>query len=185
MSTLTDHELALLAAERFRPFHPERINPASINLGIGTSLLREVPRLPGEPARRRGDTLQQIDLSRCSQADPYWVEPGEWILCDAEEWITIPPDMEATVTLRSSAARAGWDHALAGYVDPGYSGRLTLEFVNCRRHSALPLYPGLQLVQLRVFRLGAIPERHYGQTGRYQGAEAVEACRDQSVICAA
>lgn len=185
MSTLTDHELHALAADHFRPFHPDRISPASINLGIGTGLLREVPREPGEPARRRGDTLQQIDLTPFTQADPYWVEPGEWILCDAEEWITIPPTMEATVTLRSSAARAGWDHALAGYVDPGYSGRLTLEFVNCRRHSALPLYSGLQLVQIRVFRLGSTPDRHYGQTGRYQGAQAVEGCRDQTVTCAA
>ena len=90
-------------------------------------------------------------------------------------------DLQGQVCLRSSAARAGWDHSFAGYVDPGYEGRLTLELRNVRSNIALPIYPGLQLVQLRIERLAAIPERLYGQTGRYQGATAVQPCLDETV----
>lgn len=109
------------------------------------------------------------------------VSPGEWILVDVEEEVQMFGSLQGQVCLRSSAARAGWDHSFAGYVDPGYDGRLTLELRNVRSNIALPIYPGLQLVQLRIEQLAAVPERLYGQTGRYQGATAVQACLDATV----
>jgi dCTP deaminase len=109
------------------------------------------------------------------------VPPGGWILAEVAEWVRIPASMEAFLCLRSSAARAGWDHCLAGYVDPGYEGRLTLELVNCRRDQSLPLVLGSQLIQIRLSRLEDIPETDYSETGRYQGDATVSGCKDPSV----
>lgn len=153
------------------PFRLEQINPASYNLTIGNNLKEDRPY-----------GWQDVDLTRYSKEKPYFVEMGRLILCDVQEFIRIPREMEAQVILRSSAARAGWDHANAGFVDPGYQGRLTLEFVNCRSFARLPIYPGQQLVQLRFQSLDLKPEKHYGHTGRYHQAQVVEACKDSDVL---
>ena len=136
MSTLVDWEIAEWAeAGGVTPFEPELINPASINLRVGTTA--KIESISG---------IIDPDLGAYSKFMPYIVPGGSWILCDVMEAISIPPNMEGTVVLRSSAARRGWDHAMAGFVDPGYGfgkpSKLTLEFVNCLRHHALPIYPG-------------------------------------------
>lgn len=170
-SPLVDSQIrAFGSSGLIEPFHEEQINPASYNLKIGPNA--KIDRPYG---------WEDIDLLRYSKDRPLMIAPGALILCDVLETVRIPRENEAQVILRSSAARAGWDHANAGYVDPGYQGRLTLEFVNCRRHIHLPLYPGLELVQLRICSLDIKPERHYGHTGRYQNAERVEACKDETI----
>ena len=172
MSTLVDHQIKHWAHfGGITPFDMDLINPASINLRIGTAVQVEA-----ESGR-----LQEIDLRDFTAAHPFWVQPGEWLLTHTAELITLPPNMEAEVCLRSSAARAGWDHCLAGYVDPGWSGKLTLEFQNVRRYKQLPLYPGQQLCQLRLRYLSTDPVTHYGQTGRYQGDQSVNACQDPTI----
>ena len=172
MSSLIDRELhAWASSGGVTPFDPGLINPASINLRVGNRAVVET---------RHG--MEEISLTRYCEAVPLWVEPGGWILTDTIELIEIPSDMEALVVLRSSAARRGWDHAMAGFVDPAYRGRLTLEFVNCLRHSELPLYPGLELVQLRLAMLQREPSRGYDQTGRYHNAMGVEMCKDPRLL---
>ncbi len=159
------------------------VNPASINLTIGSTAIIEVPE-PDSLGYYTKSRQENISLENTSQERPYMVDAGEWINCDVEQDLHLPDDHEAQVILRSSAARQGWDHALAGFVDPGYHGRLTLEFVNCRRYGRLPIYRGLQLVQLRIYQLPQAPERPYRQTGRYYGAQRVEANKDPSLDCA-
>lgn len=180
---LIDRELRqLIAAGGIERCPLELVNPASVNLTVGPTAEIEVP----EPDRLGNYTRsrkEKISLAGTSRESPYWVDPGGWILCDVEQELHLPDDHEAQVILRSSAARCGWDHALAGFVDPGYHGVLTLEFVNCLRYGRLPIYQGLQLVQLRVYRLPVAPERPYSMTGRYHRAMAVEGNKDQT-LCA-
>ena len=171
-SPLVDHQLERFGlAGHIWPFNPDQVNPASYNLTLGTTAVIERP-----------GGFADLDLSMFNERNPYMLEPGGWILTDVAEYVKIPQDHEAQVILRSSAARAGFDHALAGYVDPSYEGRLTLEFVNCLRYKALPMYPGQQLVQLRISKLNMSPDRGYDKTGRYQGAQEVEACKDPSIL---
>lgn len=172
MTTLVDREIIAWAeAEGVEPFKRSAVNPASLNLRLGWRAMVE-----GQDGR-----MIQVDLRGRDQASPFRIAPGEWFLAETLERIDIPPTMEAEVCLRSSAARAGFDHCLAGYVDPGYQGRLTLEFVNCRRFADLWIYPGQELVQLRLRRLESAPIWHYGQTGRYQGDDSVRGCADPNV----
>lgn len=170
--TLLDRDLRSFGrCGRIRPFRDELVNPASYNLRIGTTAKIET-----------AQGIEDLDLASYSRESPYWLEPGGWILTDVIEWVDIPPDHEACVVLRSSAARMGWDHALAGYIDPGYSGRLTLEFVNCLKHHCLPLYSGAQLVQIRITSLGQKPCSSYEVTGRYSNAVRVESCKDPELM---
>lgn len=125
--------------------------------------------------------MYEVDLSDCSIDRPFLVDPGEFLLTCTREVVTMDADMEAEVCLRSSAARAGWNHHLAGYIDPSFTGAITLEFKNNRRFAALPIYPGLQLVQLRVRRLDSAPLRGYDRTGRYQGDLSVNGCQDPTI----
>ena len=109
------------------------------------------------------------------------VKPGTFFLAETAEVIRLNDTLEAEVCLRSSAARAGWDHLLAGYVDPGWSGVLTLEFKNCRQYKSLPIWAGMQLVQLRLSRLQVPPMSDYSLTGRYYGDKGVQTCKDLSI----
>jgi deoxycytidine triphosphate deaminase len=177
MSTLVDWQIREWAQlGHMTPFDPAQVNPASVNLRIGTTAKIETE-----------SGIYPLELGCYSQGTPYLVPPGGWILTDVMEAISIPPYMEGTVVLRSSAARRGWDHAMAGFIDPGYgygkgkASKLTLEFVNCLRHHSLPIYPGQALVQLRLNRLQVEPMEHYGTTGRYNGAACVEGCKDPSL----
>ena len=147
------------------PFSEKQLNPASYNLRIGENALVET---------RSG--MEKVKLT-----NGFHLAPGGWILCDVLEAIRVPPNLEAQVILRSSAARRGWDHALAGYVDPGYQGVLTLEFQNCLRFQHLELRTGMELVQLKYSRLTTVPSKDYAATGRYFGATHVEGNKDATI----
>ena len=69
------------------------------------------------------------------------------------EVVTLPDDLAARVEGKSSLGRLGLlTHATAGFVDPGFSGHVTLELANV---ATLPikLYPGMKIGQLCFFRL--------------------------------
>lgn len=172
MTTLVDRQIIHWAnGGGVTPFDRSLVNPASLNVRVGNYLRVESP----------GGEMYEVDISDCSIGRPFLVDPGEFILAQTQEKIRILANMEAEVCLRSSAARAGWDHHLAGYIDPGWDGVITLEFKNNRRFAALPIYPGLELCQLRIRRLDREPERHYGITGRYQGDTQVNGCQDPTI----
>lgn len=169
MTTLVDSQIKQWAKTGgLNPCDFSLVNPASVNLRIGTVLTIESP----------GGGTYDVDISDLHPGNPFLVDPGEWILTHTQEIVTLTDSMEAEVCLRSSAARAGWQHALAGYIDPGWSGQITLEFQNVRRFQVLPIYPGLQLCQLRVRRLDLAPDRDYSATGRYQGDMGVQGNKD-------
>lgn len=169
MATLVDRQLKKWMRDGgLNPADNSLVNPASVNLRIGTTLVVESP----------GGGTCEVDISRNNEINPFLVDPGEWILTHTQEIVTLTDQMEAEVCLRSSAARAGWQAALAGYIDPGWSGRITLEFQNVRRFQVLPIYPGLELCQLRVRALDIAPSSDYSQTGRYQGDLGVQVNKD-------
>ncbi len=75
-------------------------------------------------------------------------------------------------THNSSLGRLGLlTHSTAGFIDPGFTGHITLELSNV---SNLPitLWPGMKIGQLCLFRLSSPAEHPYGSAGvgsRYQG----------------
>ena len=160
MSVLCDWEIKARCqkSQMVAPFDAELLNPASLDLRLGLHLMVENICDP---------ELLRIDISDKTADDPFMLQPGEFCLAETLELFNLPDDICSTFLLKSSRAREGYDHALAGFADPGWSNsRLTVELKNNRLHHSLPLYPGLKIGQM-VFHRMTPPLRSYRETGHY------------------
>lgn len=164
---LSDKSLQQLAFDGLvEPFIHDNVQGSSIDLTLGGTINVEAPVGSG------GKWFET------SIEDAYELAPGEFILAHTEETITIPEGCAAMVLLRSSAARAGYEHSLAGWCDPGFTGQLTLELRNNCRFHHLPVQAGMRLCQLIVHKLDKQAIAHYGIRGNYQGQTGVTASND-------
>lgn len=151
------------------PFDPELLNPASLDLTLGDRLMIETEEHPD---------LWIHGISHHTQADPFRLQPGEFCLAETAEIFNLPDDIAAQFVLKSSRAREGLEHLLAGYCDPGWHGsRLTLELQCARRHHPVALWPGMKIGQMVFHLMAATPERSYAVTGRYNRDEQVTASK--------
>ena len=125
----------------------------------------------------------QPELTRLVEVDPadgFVLHPGEFVLGSTLEQVTLPDDLAARVEGKSSLGRLGLlTHATAGFVDPGFSGHVTLELSNV---ATLPimLWPGMKIGQLCFFRLSSPAEHPYGSKqygSHYQGQRGPTASR--------
>ena len=141
------------------PFRPELLNPASLDLTLGNEIMIEV-------ADQRD--LVRMDISERTKQDPYLMLPNEFCLAETIEQFNLPNTISAQFVLKSSRAREGYNHMLAGWCDPGWNNsKLTLELKNNLRHHRLPLYPGLKIGQMVFHRMSSTPARSYAVTGHY------------------
>jgi dCTP deaminase len=153
------------------PYAPEMLQPASIDVRLDR-LFRvfENHRYPHiDPAE------DQFELTRLVEPDgddPFILHPGEFVLGSTFESITLGDAIAARLEGKSSLGRLGLlTHSTAGFIDPGFSGHVTLELSNV---ATLPikLYPGMKIGQFCFFRLSSPAENPYGSASygsRYQG----------------
>ena len=139
-----------------QPFTPSNVQGSSIDLTLGSHIQIESP----------SNEAQWLGIDMSDKG--YQLSPGEFILAHTEETIQVPTDCAAMVLLRSSAARAGFEHSLAGWCDPGFNGQITLELRNNLRFHPLLIAPGMRLCQLVVHKLQDTAVDHYGVRGNYQ-----------------
>ena len=145
------------------PLALSNVQGSSIDLTLGDTIKVEAPVGSG------GKWFET------SIKDVYHLAPGEFILAHTAETVTIPEDCAAMVLLRSSAARAGYEHSLAGWCDPGFEGQITLELRNNCRFHHLPVQADMRLCQLVVHKLVAAATELYAVRGNYQGQTGVTA----------
>jgi dCTP deaminase len=128
-------------------------------------------------------SLDQPDLTRLVEVDAsesFVLHPGEFVLGATFEVVTLPDDIAARLEGKSSLGRLGLlNHSTAGFIDPGFSGHVTLELSNV---ATLPitLWPGMKIGQLCFFRLSSPAEHPYGSEkygSRYQGQRGPTASR--------
>lgn len=151
----------LAEAPLVSPFDEALVNPASLDVRLGSNLLIE-------SAEKR--ELLPYPFEWHTQEDPYELRPGQFVLAQTLETFHIPRDIAAEFKLKSSRGREGLDHALAAWCDPGWHGSvLTLELRNNRQLWPVPIWPGMRIGQMIFHRLDAVPLRCYAQTGRYNG----------------
>jgi dCTP deaminase len=126
---------------------------------------------------------EQPELTRLVEVEPdeaFVLHPGEFVLASTYEVVTLPDDVAARLEGKSSLGRLGLlTHSTAGFIDPGFSGHVTLELSNV---ATLPikLWPGMKIGQLCFFRLSSAAEQPYGSSGygsRYQGQRGPTASR--------
>lgn len=126
---------------------------------------------------------EQPDLTRLVEVDsdgPFVLHPGEFVLASTFEVVTLPDDIAARLEGKSSLGRLGLlTHSTAGFIDPGFSGHVTLELSNVAT-LPLSLWPGMKIGQLCFFRLSSPAEHPYGSercASRYQGQRGPTASR--------
>lgn len=124
-----------------RPF----INPASLNVRIGTSFLIPRRKLFGGVALGDKVRYKRIQLKR---GEAFKLRPGQFALATTMERIDLPRGLAAFVQGRSSIGRAGLTVQNAGFIDPGFHGHITLELKNETRNTIIirPGYPVAQIV---------------------------------------
>jgi dCTP deaminase len=147
------------------PFREELLNPASLDLRLGTRIMIE-------QAHTRAMAL--LDISHATKDSPYYLAPGEFILAETQEEFHMPEDISAVFCLKSTRAREGYEHSHAGFAECGWNGsRLTLELKNNRRLHPLPLYPDLLIGQMLFILMLGTPELDYAKIGHYNGQPIV------------
>lgn len=132
----------------------EPIQPASVDLRLGDTILEA----------RRGLIDPSKPSSKIRTSEPfkfYTLSPGQFILVSTLEWVEIPPTLIGILTGKSSLARVGLQVECAGYVDPGWRGRLTLELSNLGP-GMIVLRPGMKICQIRFEQVSCHPEHLYG-----------------------
>jgi len=168
MATLPDHQIRHYAetANMIEPFRISQLNPASYDVRLGSTLKTEAKNAYG--SRWFPYHLQH---------SAYIMAPGEFLLGHTEEIIKVPADMDCIFMLKSSLARDGMNHSLAGYIDPGFHGRITVELKNVSPIFSLKLEVGMLIGQVRFSRLESSCETPYGVNGHYQGDMTVESAK--------
>ena len=153
----------LLASGRLacEPISPDQIQPASVDVRLGRRFLvfRNHTLSSIDPFDIPADLMEPVDVA---EEAPFVLHPGEFVLGSTIERVGMPDDLVARVEGKSSLGRVGLlIHATAGFVDPGFSGQITLELSNV---SPLPvkLWPGMRIGQLSFHRLDAPSQRPYG-----------------------
>ena len=120
-------------------------------------------------------SIEQADLTREVAVDggeEFILHPGEFVLASTYEVITLPDDIAGRLEGKSSLGRLGLlTHSTAGFIDPGFSGHITLELSNVA-NLPVKLFPGMKRGQLCLIKLSSPAENPYGSAlygSRYQG----------------
>lgn len=156
---------------RLDPWLPEMVQPSSVDVRLDRFFrVFENHRYPViDPA------AEQPELTRLVEPEgdePFVLHPGEFVLGATYEQVSLPDDIAARLEGKSSLGRLGLlTHSTAGFIDPGFTGHVTLELSNM---ATLPikLYPGMKIGQLCFFQLSSPAEHPYGESvnkSRYQG----------------
>lgn len=153
------------------PYDEDMVQPSSIDVRLDRYFrVFENHRYPHiDPAADQPELTRSVEPGG---EEPFILHPGEFVLASTYEIVTIPDDVAARLEGKSSLGRLGLlTHSTAGFIDPGFSGHVTLELSNV---ATLPikLWPGMKIGQLCFFRLSSPAEYPYGSAkhgSRYQG----------------
>ncbi|MGC3994221.1 MAG: dCTP deaminase [Propionicimonas sp.] len=179
---LSDRDIrAELAAGRvvLEPYDEAMVQPSSVDVRIDRlfRLFDNHKYAVIDPAEEQPDLTHLVEVAA---DEPFVLHPGEFVLASTYEVVTLPDDIAARLEGKSSLGRLGLlTHSTAGFVDPGFSGHVTLELSNV---ATLPikLWPGMKIGQLCFFRLSSPAEHPYGSSAygsRYLGQRGPTASR--------
>lgn len=155
---------------RIEGYDERNIQPASVDLTLDREFL-----VPSED-------IHELDLAAIPPdhmkpmsvggGSSLLLEPGDFVLASTREYIELGPGFAARVEGKSSLGRVGLTvHVTAGFIDPGFSGHVTLEIANLAPWAIL-LYPGMKICQIAFTKMSSAPEKLYGDSrvgSHYQG----------------
>ncbi|MGC4886724.1 dCTP deaminase [Micromonospora sp. DT227] len=153
------------------PFEPTLVQPSSIDVRLdrlfrvfNNHLYTHI-----DPSVQQDDLTSMVEVP---EGQPFVLHPGEFVLASTLEVITLAHTLAGRLEGKSSLGRLGLlTHSTAGFIDPGFSGHITLELSNVA-NLPITLWPGMKIGQLCIFRLSSPSEHPYGSAvygSRYQG----------------
>ena len=161
------------------PYDPSMVQPSSVDVRMDRffRLFDNHRYAHIDPSEEQPGLTRLVEVA---PDEPFILHPGEFVLSSTYETVTLPDNLAARLEGKSSLGRLGLvTHSTAGFIDPGFSGHITLELSNV---ATLPikLWPGMKIGQLCFFQLSSPAENPYG-TGpylnRYQGQRGPTASR--------
>ena len=136
------------------PFDPGLIQPSSVDVRVDNRFrVFQNSRYPYIDVRQPMEDL--TELVEVDGDEPFILHPGEFVLGQTLERVTLPNDLVARLEGKSSLGRLGLlIHSTAGFVDSGFSGNLTLELSNVA-NLPITIYHGMPIGQLSFMRMDA------------------------------
>ena len=161
------------------PFDENLIGPASLDLRLGFKfrVFKNIDVDAIDPKEYRDEVIFRTETDKYiihhgkysdlyilkDPETPFIIHPGEFVLASIYEYIKLPDNIAAQIQGRSSYARLGLIiHTSAGWVDPGYSGHLTLEIVNVNK-IPIKLYSMMHIAQILFFELDSVETPYYAR----------------------
>lgn len=171
---LSDHDIRD-AVETGRlgidPFDPALIQPSSVDVRMDKffRVFNNSKYTHIDPKLEMPDLTTLVEVA---DGEPFVLHPGEFVLASTLETFSLPADLAGRLEGKSSLGRLGLlTHSTAGFIDPGFSGHITLELSNVA-NLPISLWPGMKVGQLALFAMTSPAETPYG-TGalgsKYQG----------------
>jgi len=155
------------------PLDRDYIQPSSIDLRVGSDF-RVFENHKYSHIDPKAEQSDLTTLVTASQNEPFVLHPGEFVLGTTYEKVTLSNKVVARLEGKSSLGRIGLlIHSTAGFVDPGFSGYLTLELSNVA-NLPIKIYPEMRIGQISFYYLNSPSESKYGSDvygSKYQGQE--------------
>lgn len=156
---------------RVEPFDTGMIQPSSVDVRLDRffRVFENHKYSVIDPSVEQGELTREVEV----ESNEFFIlHPGEFVLASTYEVITLPDDIAGRLEGKSSLGRLGLlTHSTAGFIDPGFSGHITLELSNVA-NLPVKLFPGMKIGQLCLIKLSSPAEHPYGSAlygSRYQG----------------
>lgn len=172
MTLLSDKDiLATIKTGQLKvsPWNSALLQPASIDVRLGNRFRYFSDwstMAPIDPKVQENDST----LIQCLNGQDFVLAPGQFALGSTVEDFAIPDNLGARFEGKSSIGRLGLlTHVTAGFIDPGFSGSITLELHNLRSRP-IRLWPGMKIGQVCFYDLSSHAQVPYGKANNhYQG----------------
>lgn len=154
-----------------------QIQPASVDLRLATDFI--IFRAAGQRAYIHPSltgVMEEVTERIDTGGDPFILHPGQFVLASTMEWFKLPANLVGRVDGRSSLGRLGvLMHATAGFIDPGFEGKITLELSNVNQMPVV-LKPGMRVCQISFEQTSTPAERPYGKErgSKYQSQTSTQ-----------
>jgi len=159
------------------PFEESQVGPSSYDLRLGFKfrVFKNIGEAFIDPKKFNDELIDKketeeyiiynykhTDLYQLKNENSIFViHPNEFVLASVYEYIKLSDNIAAQIQGRSSFARLGLIiHTSAGWVDPGYSGHLTLEMVNVNKKPII-LRPLMKIAQISFFEVEDVEIPYY------------------------
>jgi dCTP deaminase len=163
----------------FDPYDESLVQPSSVDMRVDRQFrVFHNARYPYIDVKQPMDELTELVTVEGDEA--FILHPGEFVLGQTLERVSLPDDLVARLEGKSSLGRLGLlIHSTAGFVDAGFEGNLTLELSNVA-NLPITIYHGMPIGQISFMRMDGPVEQPYGARevgSKYQGQAEPTASR--------